>query len=70
MLEINVSPRTTNVLDLVGNSSLCTSDGRKVEVHRSGIAFVVRVEGEDRPFTTDDNIAASRYLNSLPTCMR
>lgn len=61
---INVSPFATNVLDLVGRQGLCTPDGRAISVSRSSSDFVVRVEGE-APFTTPDNIVASRFLNSF-----
>lgn len=60
---INVAPYATNVLDLVGRN-LCTPDGRKVKIGRAAIDFVIQVDGE-RPFSTPDNIVASRFLNSF-----
>lgn len=46
---INVSPFATNVLDLVGQQTIRTADGRRVEISRGMADFVIRVEGE-RPF--------------------
>lgn len=62
---INVSPFATNALDLVGRKDLQTPDGRAITVKRSMADFVIVVDGESKPFVTDDNITASRYLNSF-----
>ena len=71
VVEINVSPFANNVLDLVGDEKLVTKDGKRVTVSRSGAAFVVRIDNENKPaFMHDDNLAVSHFLNSLPVCRK
>lgn len=62
-MSINFSPYATNVLDYIG-VLLVSKDGRQVIVRRSGMGFVVDVEGET-PYYTDYNTSASALLNQL-----
>ena len=54
-VEINVSPFANDALDLVGDENLVTKDGKRVAISRSGAAFVVRINNENKPaFMHDD----------------
>ena len=59
--EINFSPFATNVLDVIGDSTLCRSDGTAVAVERRNGGFEIRIGANVR--WTDDNAAASYILN-------
>lgn len=65
---INVSPFATNALDLVGMEDLKTRQGSKVTVRRSNGDFIIQYTtqtGVVAEYRTNDNLAASRILNTV-----
>lgn len=72
MQQINVSPftNTTHLLSLVGRQTLCTQDGRKVEIMRGrNDVYAIWID-DDPSFVGRDADETSRYLNSLPLYVR
>jgi hypothetical protein len=59
---INFSPFAYNVLNAVGRTDLITPDGKSVSVERSGMDFVICIEGVEVA-RTPDNLSASYVLN-------
>jgi hypothetical protein len=59
--EINFSPFATNVLDVIGDKTLCRSDGTEVTVVRRNGGFEVHIGANVR--WADSNAAASYILN-------
>ena len=61
-VQINFSPFSTNVLDWVDKDGLTTPSGEPVKVTRSGINFVIRINGAV-VYEGMDNTGASYQLN-------